>query len=162
MRRAAFGAALLSSVGGDAAAGSPDPLQSHFRSLHKSKAQRRRAQTLPASAAAPVLKFDPSVYADDWAPASPAQAHADHDSFADGDQARHEASAAQGAHSASEATTPYDLMLEHEVAARASAPGGTRLPYVLCGPQRSATDARRGINAATGSPANSAPEVKPR
>jgi len=140
--------ALALATAGGGAAGEADPLRSHFRSLHRSKAERRRAGTLPASAAIPVLKFDPLLFADEVA----VEAHAD------ADRLGHRKGPAEP-ETESAPSTPYDLMVEREAAARKVAAAGSRLPYVLCGPQRSAAEARKRISAATGT-AGRAPEVR--
>jgi len=44
----------------------------------------------------------------------------------------------------------FDAMLQDESNFRTAAPGGTRFPYVLCGPQSTSKSARRSISTASG------------
>jgi hypothetical protein len=101
---------------------SHDEFIAHMRAQH-GDGSPRRATALPASAAAPVLRFDPTLFA------------------ARGGGAADDSAAAGAA--------VYDAMLAHEAALRVAAPH-TEFPYVLCGPQPHAADARAAIAAVTG------------
>jgi hypothetical protein len=111
-------------------------LASHDEFLTHMRAQRRdasprRAAALPAAAAPPVLHFNPALFADEDLEVHRAQ------------------EAPGGSQEAVGGEAVYGAMLAHEEKARAAAPHA-EFPYVLCGPQPHAKDARAAIAAVTG------------
>jgi hypothetical protein len=83
--------------------------------LHATAAHTRRAASLPAAAAAPVLRLNLSLYSD-----------VDNSS-------------------PSSSEVAFQALLRHETDVAAAASADARLPHVLCGPQRKASSARAAI-----------------
>ena len=115
------GLAVVSAVLGGAVDKHPS-LADHFSKQVQRGLHTHAATHLPASAAGPILKFDPTLFI---APAS---------------EDTSEDIAMGGAHN----RKAYEALLAHEVAARRAFPE-TTFPYALCGPQESSEAARAAI-----------------
>jgi len=95
--------------------GSQNALSRHFANLHATAAHTRRATSMPAAAAAPVLHLNLSLYSD-----------------------------AKEA-SLSSYEVAFQALLHHETIVAAAAGADARVPHALCGPQRKASAARAAI-----------------
>jgi len=114
---------VLTGLAAVSAALGSETLADHFSNQVQRGLHAHAATHLPASAAGPILKFDPKLFVVPSGKDDPA-AGDDHERLA------------------------YEALLAHEVAAHRASPE-TAFPYALCGPQESSEEARTAIATAT-------------